>query len=39
MKVAAALKNLVAELKRIDYLTSVVALLSWDEQVNLPRGS
>lgn len=39
MKVAAALKNLVTELKRIDYLASVVALLSWDEQVNLPRGS
>jgi len=28
MKVAAALENLVAALKRIDYLTSAVALLS-----------
>ena len=39
MKVAAALEDLVTELKRIDCLASVADLLSWDEQVNLPSGS
>ena len=31
--------NLVSRLKRLDRIGSIGALISWDEQVNLPHGS
>ncbi len=39
MKNSNATTELVAKLRRINQLESVIGLVSWDEQVNLPEGS